>query len=71
MMTASNGLQELNVSQQQSDELAAALEGSQSDIVMLSQALEEAQAAFEQRNINFKAKQGEMQVILIFRLIGC
>ena len=48
--------------QQQREELAAALEGSQGDTVLLSQALEEAQALLEQMNAESETQTAELQV---------
>ena len=63
--------QELTIAQQQNEELAAALEGSQSDIVILSQALEEAQAAFDQSNAEREGKIIELQVLHRSLTLNC
>ena len=55
--------QDLRIAQQQKEELAAALEGSQGDTVLLSQALEEAQALLEQMNAESEAQASELQVL--------
>lgn len=52
-------MQGLAAAQQQAEELANALESSQSDTVILSQALEEAQALLEQRGTELEVQAAE------------
>lgn len=54
-------LQERDMTQQQANELADALEASQSDTVTLSQALDAAQAALDERAAAYESQLASMQ----------
>lgn len=55
-------LQELKLAQQRVQELSETLQNSQSDFLVLSQAVEEAQAVIEQKSASLQEQQAQMQV---------
>lgn len=61
-MYALYNVQGLASVQQHAEDLATALESSQSDTILLSQALEEAQALLEQRGSQLEAQAAESKV---------
>ena len=59
-------MQSLEAAQGQASELAAALEASQNDTIILSQALEEGQIALDQKTAESEAQSSAMQVRAVY-----